>query len=236
MAEFRFRQFMVDDRGCGMKICSDSVLLGAWFLPAVRDARSVADAGAGSGVLSLMAAQECPDADIYAVELDPGAADASEANFAASPWAERMKVVCGDFLTVDLPVRPDVIVSNPPYFDNGAVSPDTARAAARHQASLSYRTLIERAAAILAPDGQLGMVSPPDCENDIIFAAELAGLRLRRLWRVTTTPRRPERRLLWHFGREACPTEIRRFDMRRPDGAPSDEYIALVDPFYIKIS
>ena len=67
---FRFKQFHVDDSGCGMKICSDSVLLGAWFLPSHSHAASVLDIGAGSGLLSLMAAQVCPEASVTGIEID----------------------------------------------------------------------------------------------------------------------------------------------------------------------
>ena len=55
MGVFHFKRFDIDDHGCGMKICSDSVLLAAWFLPPYRDARSVADVGAGSGILAMLA-------------------------------------------------------------------------------------------------------------------------------------------------------------------------------------
>ena len=46
MGVFKFRQFDVDDSGCGMKICSDSVLLGHGVAREYRDARTVADVGA----------------------------------------------------------------------------------------------------------------------------------------------------------------------------------------------
>lgn len=56
MGRFDFREFSIDDGGCGMKLGTDSVLLGAWFFREHTQARSVLDIGAGSGILSLMAA------------------------------------------------------------------------------------------------------------------------------------------------------------------------------------
>ena len=70
MGVFHFKQFDVDDSGCGMKICSDSVLLGAWFLPEYSSAASVLDIGAGSGLLALMAAQVCTGAHVTGIEID----------------------------------------------------------------------------------------------------------------------------------------------------------------------
>ncbi len=236
MAEFRFKQFSIDDRGCGMKICSDSVLLGAWFLPAVAGAGRIADAGTGSGVLSLMAAQCCPQAHVFAVELDKQAITAAISNFKASPWSERITAVSGDFTTASLPTDLDAIISNPPYFACGALSPDDARAAARHQASLSFGSLIARSVNLLAADGHLGLISPAESENEIIFASELAGLKINRLCRVASSPRRPVRRLLWDISRDNSTYSENRLDLREADGTLSVEYRRIVDPFYIKIS
>ena len=85
MGVFQFTRFAVDDHGCGMKICSDSVLLAAWFLSPYSDRLSVADVGSGSGVLALLAADIMPQARIAGVELDSSAAAAASANFCASP-------------------------------------------------------------------------------------------------------------------------------------------------------
>ena len=90
MGVFHFRQFDIDDRDCGMKICSDSVTFGAWFLPQHTQAHTVLDIGAGSGLLSLMAAQCMPHAEITGIEIDEAAAAAARHNFAASQWARRL--------------------------------------------------------------------------------------------------------------------------------------------------
>ncbi|MDE6196646.1 MAG: methyltransferase [Muribaculaceae bacterium] len=235
MSVFRFRQFDVDDSGCGMKICSDSVLLAAWFLPPYSRAHSLVDAGAGSGVLSLLGAQTCPEAPVYALELDSPAAEACRRNFASSSWGMRMHTVEGDFADFSPPSPVDIIISNPPYFTTGELSADTARAAARHQAGLSYASLLSKAALWLTPDGRLGMVSPAQFENDIIFSAEMSGLKLRRLLRVRTSPRKPVTRLLWDFSPCDGPTDISELSMRDSDGSLSGAYIQLVEPYYLKI-
>ncbi len=235
MGKFDFKLFSVDDCGCGMKVCTDSVLLGAWFLPSVSEASVVADAGAGSGLLSLMAAQLCPHARIVAVETDLGSCRAAEANFAASPWQDRLQMLQHDFCSAPLPAA-DAIVSNPPYFANGALAPEAARAAARHQGSLNYFSLFSRASQLLTSSGQLGFVSPADLENDIIFAIETAGLELQRLCRVITAPGKPARRLLWQVGRDCTATSYETLSLRDINGLPSEQYIALVQDFYLKIA
>lgn len=236
MARFDFKEFWIDDAGCGMKLGSDSVLLGAWFLPQMSRAAIVADAGAGSGVLSLMAAQMCPEAQVLAVELNGAAASAASANFAASRWGHRLQCLCGDFCTADLPDGIDAVISNPPYFTNGLTAPDSARAGARHQDTLTFPTLMRRSASLLAPGGHLGFISPADVEADVIFEAEMAGLKLRRLCRVITAQGKKPRRLLWDFSPAdgSCNESV--LCLRNADGTPSEAYRRLVEPFYIKIS
>lgn len=233
MAVFHFRQFDVDDEGCGMKICSDSVLLGAWLAPEYSLAKAVADVGAGSGVLALICAQCCPQAQVTALEIDSAAAAAARANFARSPWSGRLALVEGDFAAAGGIY--DLIISNPPYFTTGELAPDPTRALARHKGSLGYATLAQWAPRHLGPEGHLGFVSPADDEQAILFDAELAGLRLRRLARIATSPRKAPTRLLWDFALKSGPEKHSCLSIRDGDGRISAEYRALVEPFYTKI-
>ncbi len=91
---FSFKAFHIEDYGCGMPVSTDGVLLGAWA--PLTGAKRVLDIGAGSGLLSLMAAQRS-EAEILAVELDSSAAHASRANFKASPWASRLALYQAQF-------------------------------------------------------------------------------------------------------------------------------------------
>ncbi len=55
MAVFRLKKFSLKDDRCAMKIGADSVLFGSWM--DVSGAERLLDAGCGSGILALMAAQ-----------------------------------------------------------------------------------------------------------------------------------------------------------------------------------
>ena len=90
-----------------MKVGTDGVLLGAWV--SLRgDESSALDVGTGTGLIALMLAQRTDPAIrksnqtstpgtapvelpvIQAIDIDPAAADEAAANFAASPWADRL--------------------------------------------------------------------------------------------------------------------------------------------------
>ncbi|MBP9032219.1 MAG: methyltransferase, partial [Dysgonomonadaceae bacterium] len=59
---FRFKQFVVHQDRCAMKVGTDGVLLGAWTN--VEHAHRILDIGTGTGLISLMLAQRNADASI----------------------------------------------------------------------------------------------------------------------------------------------------------------------------
>ena len=236
MGTFHFKQFDIDDHGCGMKICSDSVTFGAWFFPPYSTAKSVIDIGTGSGLLSLIAAQFLPEASIIGLDIDEGAVSAASLNFKMSPWAERLKVEHTDFSKFTPSQAPQLIICNPPFFTNGALASDKVRASARHEDSLTIPRLMHYANSLLTPTGHLGVILPSDRTDDTIFHAELAGMKLRRMCEIIPKNGKAPIRTLFDFSRNDGPSVTETLFIRDKNGCPSNEYINLVDSLYIKIS
>ena len=133
-----------------MKVGTDGVLLGAWC-PVSSQASSfkVLDVGTGSGLIALMLAQRLPEAKITAIDIDAGAVEQAAYNFGMSPWADRLN--CQQISLQDLEGEGvyDLIVSNPPYFQDSLKNPDSQRAIARHTDTLSYDELLKHSARLL---------------------------------------------------------------------------------------
>ncbi|MDE6120368.1 MAG: hypothetical protein K2F63_01110, partial [Muribaculaceae bacterium] len=146
-----------------------------------------------------------------------------------SPWAERLSVVNSSFSEFVPEEKCSLIISNPPYFSNGATAPDPSRAVARHQSELSYATLASYAGRHLAADGFLGLVAPSELEDSILFDASLAGLHLTRLCRVRTSPSKAPTRILMEFSRKPSTPHVADLSLH------SDEYKGLVGDLYTKI-
>lgn len=228
---FRFKQFAIDDLGCGMKIGTDSVLLGSWAeLP---QAGLIADLGAGSGVLSLMCAQRSEGISVDAVELDANAASACRANIDASPWGDRLRVHNISAFDYE-PCQPlAAIISNPPYFTTGMLSPELARRGARHALAFGPKAVIEIAARHLAADGTVALITPADDSQSLLAHAEMLRLKLRRLCQVSTVEGRPPTRLMWQFSRNDGPIEKSSLVIRHKDGAYTQPYRELTKDFYL---
>ena len=114
---FQFKQFLVNQDRCAMKIGTDGVLLGAWC-PIDNNPFSVLDIGAGTGILSLMLAQKSNASQIDAIEIDEDAYEQCVANFENSPWGDRLFCFhAGLDEFIDEPEdQYDIIISNPPFY------------------------------------------------------------------------------------------------------------------------
>lgn len=79
------------------------------------------------------------------------------------------------------------------------------------------------------------MVSPAEFENDIIFQAEMAGMKLRRLMRVKTSPTKGVTRLLWDFSRTDGTQSTDELSIRQSDGSYTTSYRNMVEQYYMKL-
>jgi tRNA1Val (adenine37-N6)-methyltransferase len=231
---FRFKQFEVSNTKSAMKIGTDGVLLGAWArLP--QSHCKIMDVGAGTGVISLIVAQRCSQASIAAIEISEMAADECRDNFLNSPFSRQLEVINSDVTQYHTAERFDLIISNPPFFNQALRSNDTERATARSEGSLSATFLLKIASQLLSDDGQLAMITPTDRANDIIYEATMQRLHLCRRCDVVSVEGKQPVRTLWQFSRQDVPLEQTTLKLRSSDNQPTDDYRKLVDDFYIKI-
>ena len=143
---FRFKQFFIEDSKCAMKVGTDGVLLGAWcpldrFTDRIQNTEyRFLDVGTGSGLIARMLMQRCPEAQIEAIDIDEAAVEQARENgvnaFCAKlqDWPNYQSSITNN--------KYDLIVSNPPYFQNSLKNPDKGRQTARHTYTLTYEELI----------------------------------------------------------------------------------------------
>ena len=208
MSTFHFKHFDVRNDLSTMKVNTDGVLLGA-AVPLSGDETRILDVGTGTGTIALMLAQRLLGVErtlpvsskiqILGIDIDAPSVEEAAANFAASPWAECLRPELVPLQELDRAPRWDLIVSNPPYYDNSLQAPDPRRNAARHTEvgqSLSYRDLVSFAAASLSAGGRLALILPSVEEMPLLRYAASFSLFPKRITSVRTTPSKAPSRMI----------------------------------------
>lgn len=249
---FRFKHFTVWHDKCAMKVGTDGVLLGAWcplpeegvegsnrskaaVLSPKGSSRSfkVLDVGMGSGLVALMLAQRMPEAEIKAIDIDSGAVEQATYNFGQSPWSDRLE--CQQTALQDLEGEAlyDLIVSNPPYFQDSLKNPDSQRAMARHTDTLSYDELLEHSAKLLTEKGILALVLPIEAEQQIIALAQAHKLYPTHITHVYPKPGKAAKRLLIALSPITSNISYCTLTLESENAPRSEEYKELTKEFYL---
>ena len=226
---FTFKRFTVSHGKCAMKVGTDGVLLGAW----ARGGRRILDVGTGSGLIALMMAQRFSEAEVTAIDIEPGACLQARENVAASPFAGRIRVVetaLQDFREGEY----DAIVCNPPFYAGTLRSKTAARTMARSAETLPFADLFRHAARLLADGGAFSVVVPAAMRREFDVEAAFAGLHLLRACMVKTVPRKVASRCLLEYGkRPASLVDETEECLNNADMTRSEWYAGLTEEFYL---
>jgi tRNA1Val (adenine37-N6)-methyltransferase len=142
---FQFKQFTIYQHKSAMKVTTDACLFGSWIAEELKQRENriqILDIGTGTGLLSLMVAQK-NHVLIDAVEINVDAAEQAMENIRSSPWEESIHVINKNILDIKTPKTYDVIISNPPFYENELSSPNKEKNKAHHSTELNLRQLFE---------------------------------------------------------------------------------------------
>ncbi len=195
---FRFKEFLVDQDACSMKVTTDACLFGAWVAREARnftETDTMLDIGSGTGLLSLMVAQQVPSI-IEGIELQEGCYRQSLQNIAASPWSGRIRIYHGDVGRFAFDKKYSVIFCNPPFYENDLKSDDGGKNLAHHDTGLTLDQLAGIISRQLMETGNFFLLLPARREEDLKRVLGIEQLKIHRWVRIRPTALHPANRIM----------------------------------------
>lgn len=156
---FHFKQFTIHQDRCAMKVSTDACIQGAWT-PLVDNVRHVLDIGTGTGLLALMVAQRDVSLQVDALEIDEGAAAQAAENVLSSGWGDRIRIVHADAREFQPGHTYDLVICNPPFFNNSLLGDDEQRNRVRHGLTLSLPELFAVIRGVVSGKGYASVLLP----------------------------------------------------------------------------
>lgn len=233
---FRFKEFSVEQDKCAMQIGTDGVLLGAWTtIP--KNTFSILDIGAGTGVIALQMAQRSQAELIDAIEIEENAYEQCVENFENSPWNDRLFCYHASLeeFTEEIDESYDLIVSNPPFYDEDFTSVEATRNTARFTEALPFSELIKNVAKLLSEKGNFSLIIPHKNQEEVLQLAKEAGLYLQKITLVQGNADTPVKRNLLQFGFTEVALEKTQLVIEKERHQYTQEYKDLVKAFYLKM-
>lgn len=236
---FKFKQFSVHQEKTAMKVGTDGVLLGAWCT--IKDEyNSVLDIGSGTGLIALMMAQRSWAETIDAVELDFNAYEQTVDNFENSDWGDRLFCYNASFQEFademsDEEEYYDLIISNPPFYNDSFQSKNTSRNMARFTDALSFEDLFLGVAKLLSKKGKFAIIVPYKEENKIQDIALQSGLHTNRICRVKGNVNTEIKRSLIEFSFDSSGVCYEDLVIEKSRHQYTEAYLNLTKAFYLKM-
>ncbi len=170
----------------GVKASVDGILLARFvkLLPGWK----VADLGCGNGLVGLVLAYDNPQCSVLGIEIQQNLVhQASEG--AGLSGLSNIDFLCADLKTPSWKQAQgiyDLVVANPPYYKlgSGRLSPDPARAGARHEVFGTVEDFARAASSLLKDGGRSTWIFLPERLDDLVQAVKERGMEPTRFRRV----------------------------------------------------
>ena len=166
---FRFRQFTVTQHENAHKIGTDSVVLACFLQKMLQNKvdkiRNVLDIGTGTGILAMFSAVFFKIAKVDAVEINKGNATEAQLNVNQNHLDNQVKVYHTALQNFTPQKQYDLIITNPPYFENAVKNNLLSHQIARHSSNLSLTDILAFAGKYLSKSGYLSFIVPQNVWN-----------------------------------------------------------------------
>ncbi len=218
-----------------MKVCTDACLFGAWVANKFENELSpnrILDIGCGTGLLSLMLAQKT-NAPVDAVEIDAMAYKQAKNNVELSPWSDKITVYHTSIDNFAPTYKYDLIICNPPFYENQLKSADDTRNLAMHATGLSFANLSSILKRQLSDLGVAALLVPFSTVKNMEECLNKESLIVNEKFNISHSPAHPFfRTFLWISHKKNICTESS-VTIKNIENTYSYEFTRLLKDYYL---
>jgi tRNA1Val (adenine37-N6)-methyltransferase len=238
---FQFKQFTIHQDRCAMKVTTDACLFGAWVVDEINNEElkinNCLDIGAGTGLLSLMLVQKKSGTEIIGVEIDEDAVKQAKENINASPWKDRINMLEGDVKNYNFPEKFDLIISNPPFYENEIRSATGSKNVAHHSENLTLKELLVIIKDNLRKTGSFFLLLPYKRNEEIKKLFKDHELNISKLLFVRQSVKHDYFRIFikGNLNAEEKETEFNELSICNEQQQYTNEFISLLKDYYLHL-
>jgi tRNA1Val (adenine37-N6)-methyltransferase len=227
---FTFKQFTIHQDQTAMKVTTDACILGAYA--DVQGAKTMLDIGTGTGLLSLMLAQRS-HASIETIEINESAYNQALINANESIFKNKITVYHTSIQNYIAEKRYDLIISNPPFFQNYLKSETESRNNSLHTDTLSFEDLLSSVLRLLSPNGTFVVLLP--MYESSIFEQLAISEELYPQKKLTIHHRKGSKilRIITTFGRIKKEIINEELIIKNPEESYTPDFQALLKDYYL---
>lgn len=235
---FRFKDFVIYQDKCTIKVCTDSCLFGAWIANIIGKnvvkPTNILDVGTGTGLLSLMLAQKT-NAHIDAIEIDKDSFEQAKENFKNSPWHDRINAFHADIKNWQALNKYDLIISNPPFYENDLLSEDIRKNISKHSSALRLEDILTVAENLLTEDGYFAALLPSQRADWFEKKAHTFSFFVKEKSEVQQTTRHTSFRTMLILQRKQCEPLKSIVSIRNNNNEYTGEFTKLLKDYYLNL-
>lgn len=221
-----------------MKVCTDACLFGAWVVNRLPlTVHRLLDIGTGTGLLSLMYAQKNSNAMIDAIEIDKAAANQARENFDNSSWKERLNVYKDSIqnFATSTNKKYDVVICNPPFYENDLKSENKQRNIALHNDALTLEELVLIVDLLLEDDGSFFVLLPYHRIKYFETLLLKNKLAVKEKVFIKQTPKHTYFRIMFWVDRNATDCNQSEIIIMNDGNRYSNQFINLLKDYYLHL-
>ena len=234
MPPFKFKKFSIVQEKSALKVGTDAMVFGAHIIS--EGHKHCLDIGTGTGVLSLMVAQKNPGLIVTAIEIDECAIEDATLNFKNAVFNNSFHLIKNDYFSHVFNQKFDLIISNPPFFNDSFPSPEHGRKVARNFNTHFVDNFFFKSSDLITEDGKLWIILPHNQVEYWDMIASKHGFKLVRKCLIFGKPKKLIRSICVYTKESAILNFLEEYlCIRNLDGKYTQEYIELTSDFHDRI-